>query len=132
MIESMRRRDRGQATVELALILPILLLLLLGIAQFGLIFQAQLAIDSAARDGARLGAIGADDTAIKNRVAATSGFDATALTITVSPQAPRASGDELTVSVGYNVRIIVPMFEQLLGGSGGTFAVSATAKMRVE
>lgn len=132
-----RAQVRGQATVELALVLPILLLLLLGIAQFGLIFQAQLVIDSAARDGARLGAIGGDDTAIRDRVAATSGFDPSTLQITITPQGPpggppRAPGSDVMVNVTHPVRIIVPMFESLLGGSGGTFTVSATSRMRVE
>lgn len=126
------RRERGQATVEMALVMPILLLILLGIVQLGLIFHAQLTLDTAAREGARRGAVGAGDAAIRDRVARVSGFDPAALQITVTPAEPRQSGDELTINVSYPVRIIVPMMESLLGGSGGTLPISATASMRVE
>ena len=47
---------RGQSLVEFALVLPMLLVLLLGIADFGRVFAAGIAIESAARDGAEAAA----------------------------------------------------------------------------
>lgn len=47
------RRENGQAVVELALILPIFLLLLLGIVQFGTVFRDYIALTDATRVGAR-------------------------------------------------------------------------------
>jgi hypothetical protein len=46
--------DRGVAVVEAAIILPVLLLLIVGIIEFGLAFKDQLAITSAVRAGARI------------------------------------------------------------------------------
>lgn len=51
------RGDEGQATVEFALILPILILLVVGIFEFGRAWNAHQVITDAAREGARTGAI---------------------------------------------------------------------------
>jgi hypothetical protein len=58
-IPSLRRRDdaRGQSLVEFSLVLIPLLLLLLGIIQMGLVFNAQVTITNAAREGARAATI---------------------------------------------------------------------------
>lgn len=49
--------DRGQSLVEFALVLPPLLLVIVGIIQFGLIFGGYATLTSAVRDGAREGTI---------------------------------------------------------------------------
>jgi Flp pilus assembly protein TadG len=49
--------SRGQSLVEFALVLPLLMLILLGIIQFGLIFNTQVTITNAAREGARAATI---------------------------------------------------------------------------
>ena len=56
IVDDMRRRptrERGQAVVELALVLPLFLLLLLGIVQFGSVFRDYIALTDATRVGAR-------------------------------------------------------------------------------
>lgn len=59
MIRRLRRQttrtSRGQAMVEMAMILPILLLLVLGMLEFGLAFDHQLTLEYASREGARTG-----------------------------------------------------------------------------
>lgn len=50
---------KGQALVETALVLPILLLLFLGIIQFGFIFFADITLNNLSREGARAVAVGA-------------------------------------------------------------------------
>ena len=52
-----RRTERGQAIVELALTLPLLLLVVLGIFDFGLMFQRFEIVTNAAREGARVGVL---------------------------------------------------------------------------
>ncbi len=49
------RRPRGQALAELAIAAPLLVLLLVGGAQVGAIVYSQVTIDTAAREGARIG-----------------------------------------------------------------------------
>jgi len=51
------RRDDGQAAVEMALVLPILVVLLLAIAQFGIAFNNYLTLTDATRAGARKAAV---------------------------------------------------------------------------
>lgn len=51
------RDDRGQATVELALVLPILVLLLAGVVWVGNVMATQVQLEHAAREGARAAAV---------------------------------------------------------------------------
>jgi Flp pilus assembly protein TadG len=51
------RREKGQAVVELALVLPIVLMLLLGIVQFGMLFKDYIALTDATRAAARQGSV---------------------------------------------------------------------------
>src|SRR5205823_995491 len=58
------RSDRGAEIVEFALIMPVLLLLGLGICDFGLLFQRYEVVTNAAREGARAAATGASNDEI--------------------------------------------------------------------
>jgi len=55
--------DRGQAAVELALALPVVVLLLLGMLQVALVGRDQLAVELATREAARAAAVSADPVA---------------------------------------------------------------------
>lgn len=52
-----RRDDRGQATVELALVLPIIVIILAGVVWVGQLFAVQLQLEHGAREGARAAAV---------------------------------------------------------------------------
>lgn len=67
-LSKIRDNRAGTATVELALVMPLLLLLLMGIIEFGLLFQDFMLLKNAAREGARTGATGNSTTAIADRV----------------------------------------------------------------
>lgn len=56
----MSSRDRGQSTVEFALVLPLVIILLLFLVQAGLLLRDQLLVSSAAREAAREAAVTAD------------------------------------------------------------------------
>lgn len=51
------RKEKGQGLVELAIILPLLLIILLGIIDFGRVFYAYVTVTNASREGARYGAL---------------------------------------------------------------------------
>ncbi len=62
------RSERGAAAVEFALVLPILLVLALGIVEFGRAFQVQATLAAAAREGARVLALQGDEAAVEAAV----------------------------------------------------------------
>lgn len=62
--------ERGAALVEFAVVLPFLLMLVIGIIEFGRAYNTQLSLQSAAREGARALALGNSSTAVTARVGA--------------------------------------------------------------
>jgi Flp pilus assembly pilin Flp len=56
--------DRGATALEFAIIVPWLLVLLFGMIEFGFVFQAQLALTHAVREGARLASVNQYDAGI--------------------------------------------------------------------
>jgi len=63
-----RAPRRGVAVLEFAFVVPVLLLVMLGIMEFGWYARTQLTIANAAREGARAASIGKTQSQIKNRV----------------------------------------------------------------
>ena len=61
-------RGAGQAMVEFALVIPVFLLVLSGILDFGFMLFTRMSVINAAREGARVAAMTADDTTIVNAV----------------------------------------------------------------
>ena len=58
--------ERGQNIVEFALMAPIIIMLFMGMFDFGWILHKQISLDNAVRAGARRAAIGQNNTAVKN------------------------------------------------------------------
>ncbi|MFB9234544.1 TadE/TadG family type IV pilus assembly protein [Plantactinospora siamensis] len=89
-----RTPDQGAAAVEMALVLPLLLLLIFGIIDFGRMLNAQLNATQAAHEGARAAAFGQDPA---DRVAAIAGTD---VQVTVAdPCQPGSLPDSAPVTV---------------------------------
>lgn len=130
-IKKLVKNKQGQALVELALVLPILLMLLMGMIQFGRIFHAYLLITNAAREGARTGIVGLDDTAIRTKVKDVSAsLTLTDSQITIEPvQSSRVRGVPLTVQVNYSVDLIVPLLDTVMPNP---YPLTAVTTMRVE
>lgn len=55
------RRDRGASTIEAAFVLPVILLIALGVAEFGFAFVDWLSVSNAARTGARIASAAGTD-----------------------------------------------------------------------
>lgn len=55
------REERGAVAVELGLLFPVLMLIVLAIIGFGLLYNAQITLQGAAREGARVHALGSGD-----------------------------------------------------------------------
>ena len=95
--------------VELALILPVLLLILAGTIEFGRVLNQYLVVTAAAREGARAAVVGDADAEVAATVReAAASIDGGNLTISISP-ANRPRGTAVTVTVTNPVQIITPL-----------------------
>ena len=123
-----RRRERGQELVEFALILPLLLLLMVGIFEFGYVVFAYNTLSNAVREGARFGSVQpADETGILERAQRlTIGLDSTKLTWDVDDS---VSG-RVSVSVEYEHTLFTGFLLQSFGGD--TLTLRAASSMGVE
>lgn len=135
-----RREDRGAAAVEFALIMPILLILVFGIIQYGLYFWAMQGGSDIARGAARLSAVGdpAACAAFKNEIKSNiDGLTGTGSTATIqriytngpSNTAPAVEiGDYVTVHVEFtSYDLGLPLVPFIDDG-----VVTSTAKARVD
>jgi Flp pilus assembly protein TadG len=134
---SRKARDRGTAAVEFALVVPILLLIVFGIIDFGRALNAQIVLTGAARDGVRLAALGYPDAAIQARVVAAAP-DLSGVTATVAASCPPGAGPTANaqVNVSYSFSFITPIgaVAGLLGGSdlGAPIVLTAQGVMPCE
>ncbi|MDR6620908.1 TadE/TadG family type IV pilus assembly protein [Sinomonas atrocyanea] len=124
-------REKGAAAVEFALIVPILLALVLGIVEFGHIYNAQLVITNAAREAARTMAVTGDPgTALTAAQSVAPGF-----ALTVSPQ-PLACVTDPTNAKLKQVTATVTSNVPLIAGTwlnpAGTISISGVGVMRCE
>jgi len=122
-----RQRCRGQNLVEFSVVLPIMIVVMLGIVEFGLIYFMRASVENAAREGARYGAIHPTDVSgIQTRVRGTvSALDPSTLTINVTyPDGDSLPTQRVQVSVSYPLTTFWP------GPHAGTYGTSST--MRIE
>lgn len=123
------RNQKGQALIETALVLPVFLAMVLGIFGFGRLFNAQLVITNACREGARVGALGRSDLKIKESIekylsAASLKDPATQVVIA---RTTGLDGTDLEVNVTYPFRSSVT-----LPGLPDPIYLKSSAVMRVE
>lgn len=129
-----RRRDsrtRGQSMVEFTLILPVLMLMIFGIYQFGQTYSDYIQVTNAARDGGRKALVSRSDAngvndAIAAAKAATWWLNTSQMTVTVSPAQPWVTGQTVTVTVTY------PYTISLLGFVAGSGTLKSATTVRIE
>jgi Flp pilus assembly protein TadG len=125
MAERTNERDRGAVMLELALILPVLLMVMVGIIDFGRAYSYQESIQGAAREGARVLALGQPGK-VSAAVNAASG-SATITGITTGGSCPAtadpANPQYATVTVKTKITFGIPFV------SLGTKTLTATARM---
>ena len=116
------RSDRGQATVELALVLPVLLLFLLALVQTALVARDEVLVQDAARAAVREVSVGSNDSRALDAARRTLG------SASVEIQRSGRIGDPVTVVVRYvdhtKLPLIGPLFPDVV--------LHATATMRAE
>jgi hypothetical protein len=141
--EALLRRKAGpsqtaQSVVEFAITLPVLLVLVLGLINLGLLVNAQVILTQAAWEGARAGATVADpargDAEIVAAVkGAVTGLNPDSVRIEIDPRQdepprnqpwPMPRGNPLTVRLEYDLNLSLPLTLQV--------AVRASAVSRIE
>ncbi len=139
MIRKVISEERGQAVTEFAVILPVLMMVLFAIFQFGVVFNNYIQVTSAAREGARKGAVSRNagacatvqTTAISAAQAAAPGlgWGQAGAGVTVTDTCTNNAiqqGTDLTVTANY------PWSVQIFGQSVVSGTLSSTTTMRVE
>jgi Flp pilus assembly protein TadG len=142
--------DSGAELIEFGLTLPLLLLVVLGMIEFGFVFQQYEVVTNAAREGARIAILPTysptetarvdNAKARVNQYLTGAGLTYSLATVTVGvpvsePLAPPASGCVWTVPVTVVYPHPVPFIGGIItyyGGSFGTLNLTATSKMRTE
>ena len=119
-----RRTEEGQATVELALVLPFVCILLLLVVQVGLVVHSHLVVVHAAREGVRAAAVDPDPQAALAAVIGGTPLPPDDVEVVVTD----AGHGRVRVDVTYDMPTDVP----LVGGLIGDIRLSASATMRVE
>lgn len=123
--------EKGQSLVEFSIILPIVVLVLMGMIEFGLMLNSYLMVENASREGARTGIVGSTDMEIVSQITVVSpGLKNDRLTVNITPtESQRKSGDTLTVSVTYNYQMTVPIISNLFSNP---IQLRAQTSMRME
>ena len=126
MWRSRIKDQRGQALVEMALVLPILILVVFGIIEFGRIYTYQLQINSVARQGARTAAVGklVDDPTVEDIMLDAIGGAATGRTTDVT-----RGSDTVTSAITEPVKIYAPVISVF---TGDPMVLHASVTMRIE
>lgn len=120
----LRGEERGAALVEFAIVLPLLVLLLFGVVEFGRAYNARIELTSAVREGARAAALSGDpQTATRN---AAPGLDPDDITVTTPTACPANPGPthNATVVATYPFHFQIPLFRS------GTWTLTAKGVMR--
>ncbi len=130
MLKRFLKTEKGQAMVEFALVLPVLLVLLCGIIDFGWLYYNQITLNNAAREGARYAVIHYDPTtdwkgAAESRMLTSMAGVSSAAAIVSDPVE-----QQITASVTANPRILTGFTSTILGKQ--TLELHASCTMRLE
>jgi Flp pilus assembly protein TadG len=121
--------------VEFALLLPLLLLILLGIVDFGRMLNAQITLTQAAREGARLVALGQPNVQSRTQAAA-SGLSPVGVSIQSACPVGAGQGSNAVVRTSYTFTFTPGLgyVVSLFGGTGlsGQITLSAAGVMPCE
>jgi Flp pilus assembly protein TadG len=150
VLRRLLRGRRGQSLVEFSLVLPVLLIIVFGIVDFGMGLRSYISLTNATREGARFAAVGnpagsfpsqcngtTTTTVVGRTCVAVEGLnrsDISSLTVTYpNGQGP---GNSVIVSANYTYHYITPLGDIIHFFSGGTLtktiALSTSTDMRLE
>ncbi|HJR76862.1 MAG TPA: TadE/TadG family type IV pilus assembly protein [Nitrospiraceae bacterium] len=113
--------ERGAAAAEFAILLPVLLTILFGIIEFGMIMYSREVVTNAAREGARAGIVQGppkrtegEIVAIANNYLTNTGINPANVTFNVTGEM-LASPNTLTVTATYPYNFLIPYIPAVVG-----------------
>lgn len=139
------KSERGSALLETALTLPLILLVSVGIFEFGRAYQVEQVLTNAAREGARVAVMpGMDPATVESRVreyllsgsvpnASSASVAITAVSIPMGTGS--AAGTKVTVNYPFSFMVLNPVANLVVNGStlgGAPLTMSASSEMRNE
>jgi Flp pilus assembly protein TadG len=144
-VKAKLNNQRGTSAVEFAIVLPLLVVFIFGIIEFGLVFYNKAMVTNASREAARAGIVYSDPPVtvaeMQDVVDSYCGgmlvsFGSGPGAVTTVPSGECANhGDELVVNVAYRYDfLLIPDFLTAFfsGGLPGSIDVSAVTRMRCE
>ena len=133
----LKLNERGAAATEFALLLPVFLMILFGVIEFGMIMYGREVVTNAAREGARAGIVqgppkrtAGQITTIANSYLTGTGVNQSDVTFT-PVGVGLASPNTLTVTAVYNYRFLIPYIPNVLG-IANPLVITTQAVMRHE
>ncbi len=120
-------KEKGQSVLEVALVLPVILLILAGVLDLGRLYYVTVALTDAAGEGATYAAINPNDTdqIISRAQSAAEGL-VQIQTENVIVDCPSVSpGNPVTVTVGYDFTLATPLLNMIV--RDGVLRLSGTA-----
>jgi Flp pilus assembly protein TadG len=137
MGKSFKYQD-GNVLIEFALIMPVLLLILAGIIQFGFLLNAKIAVNSASYEAARAATLSdnPEDDAISSVISYASsslpGWDLNKQLSIEIDKTGNAPGDRVRINVFYDVPIFFSRILPVLESGSGFYRVCGSSVMQIE
>ncbi|WP_416416623.1 TadE/TadG family type IV pilus assembly protein [Paenarthrobacter aromaticivorans] len=121
-----RKKERGAVAVEMAILLPLLLLILVGIIEFGRVLNVQVSLTQAAREGARYAAVNYDKGGLNvSGVALAAAPSLNGLGVTVTDNASSCKpGSNVKVTTSVSLTSMSGFLDAGFFGSPGLFPMN--------
>lgn len=125
------RKKKGQAILELALVLPIILIIFCAIVDFGRILHTSTQLNLVAQEAVRLGGLGKTDSEVESYVKNNATIkDMDTIAVQLTPDyVTRKPGDYLTLKITYEINYVTPLMGIFLPSP---YVINTESTIRVE